>query len=108
MTGSLFSGRMRDVFNPMTSGALLMMPPLVVAGFVLERRLALRTKILLASSFEEAWDFFSAYQDIVLGIYYLTTENDGEPGEGMAFADIDEVYNFAWFQYAVVSGVFRF
>jgi len=23
-------------------------------------------------------------------------------------ADIDEVYNFAWFQYAVVSGVFRF
>ncbi|MDX2437422.1 MAG: hypothetical protein QNL88_10270, partial [Acidobacteriota bacterium] len=22
--------------------------------------------------------------------------------------DIDEVYNFAWFQYAVVSGVFRF
>ena len=23
-------------------------------------------------------------------------------------ADIEEVYNFAWFQYAVVSGVFRF
>jgi DNA-directed RNA polymerase subunit beta' len=30
-------------------------------------------------------------QDIVLGIYYLTTENDGEPGEGMAFADIGEI-----------------
>ncbi len=22
--------------------------------------------------------------------------------------DIDDVYNFAWFQYAAVSGVFRF
>jgi len=31
-------------------------------------RLRARPKILLASSFEEAWDFFSAYQEIVLGI----------------------------------------
>jgi hypothetical protein len=23
-------------------------------------------------------------------------------------ADIEDVYNFAWFQYAVVSGVYRF
>jgi DNA-directed RNA polymerase subunit beta' len=30
-------------------------------------------------------------QDIVLGIYYLTTEADGEPGEGMAFLDIGEI-----------------
>ena len=34
-------------------------------------------------------------QDIVLGIYYLTTENDGEPGEGMAFADMGEIEH-AW------------
>jgi DNA-directed RNA polymerase subunit beta' len=30
-------------------------------------------------------------QDIVLGIYYLTTEADGEPGEGSAFFDIGEI-----------------
>jgi DNA-directed RNA polymerase subunit beta' len=30
-------------------------------------------------------------QDIVLGLYYLTTEADGEPGEGMAFVDIGEI-----------------
>jgi DNA-directed RNA polymerase subunit beta' len=27
-------------------------------------------------------------QDIVLGLYYLSLEREGEPGEGMAFADI--------------------
>jgi DNA-directed RNA polymerase subunit beta' len=30
-------------------------------------------------------------QDIVLGLYYMTMEKDNEPGEGMAFTDIDEV-----------------
>jgi DNA-directed RNA polymerase subunit beta' len=30
-------------------------------------------------------------QDIVLGIYYLTMEKIGEPGEGMTFASMDEV-----------------
>ncbi len=30
-------------------------------------------------------------QDIVLGLYYLTMEQDGEPGEGHAFADIGEI-----------------
>jgi len=30
-------------------------------------------------------------QDIVLGLYYLSLESDGEPGEGMAFADVTEV-----------------
>jgi DNA-directed RNA polymerase subunit beta' len=30
-------------------------------------------------------------QDIVLGLYYLSMESDGEPGEGMAFADMAEV-----------------
>ena len=30
-------------------------------------------------------------QDIVLGLYYLTMEREGEPGEGMAFANIDEI-----------------
>ena len=30
-------------------------------------------------------------QDIVLGIYYLSTEAEGEPGEGMAFADMGEL-----------------
>jgi len=37
-------------------------------------------------------------QDIVLGIYHLTTENDGEPGEGMAFANIGEI------EHALASG----
>ncbi|NAZ37377.1 DNA-directed RNA polymerase subunit beta' [Rubellimicrobium sp. CFH 75288] len=30
-------------------------------------------------------------QDMVLGLYYTTIEREGMPGEGMAFADIDEV-----------------
>ena len=30
-------------------------------------------------------------QDIVLGLYYLTMERDGEKGEGMQFADLAEV-----------------
>ncbi len=30
-------------------------------------------------------------QDIVLGLYYLTMEQEGEPGEGHAFADIGEI-----------------
>ena len=30
-------------------------------------------------------------QDIVLGLYYLSQENEGEPGEGMVFADIGEI-----------------
>ncbi|MDX1422552.1 MAG: DNA-directed RNA polymerase subunit beta', partial [Kiloniellales bacterium] len=30
-------------------------------------------------------------QDIVLGLYYLTTESEGEPGEGMVFADLGEI-----------------
>jgi len=30
-------------------------------------------------------------QDIVLGLYYLTMEREGEPGEGMAFVDTAEI-----------------
>ncbi len=30
-------------------------------------------------------------QDIVLGLYYLSLEIDGEPGEGMVFSGLDEV-----------------
>ncbi len=30
-------------------------------------------------------------QDIVLGIYYITMEREGEPGEGMAFATMGEI-----------------
>jgi DNA-directed RNA polymerase subunit beta' len=30
-------------------------------------------------------------QDIVLGLYYLTMQRDGEPGEGMAFGNIGEI-----------------
>ena len=30
-------------------------------------------------------------QDIVLGLYYLTLETEGEPGEGMAFWDVGEI-----------------
>ncbi len=37
-------------------------------------------------------------QDIVLGLYYLTTESEGESGEGMAFADMGEL------QHALDSG----
>jgi len=31
-------------------------------------------------------------QDMVLGLYYLSMELEGEPGEGMAFADMAEVH----------------
>ena len=30
-------------------------------------------------------------QDIILGLYYLTMEREGEPGEGMVFADVGEI-----------------
>jgi len=30
-------------------------------------------------------------QDIVLGLYHITTERDGEPGEGMAFGNVGEI-----------------
>ncbi|MDA5193049.1 DNA-directed RNA polymerase subunit beta' [Govanella unica] len=30
-------------------------------------------------------------QDIVLGIYYITMERNGEPGEGMVFTDVAEI-----------------
>jgi len=30
-------------------------------------------------------------QDIVLGLYYMSTLQEGEPGEGMAFADLNEM-----------------
>ena len=30
-------------------------------------------------------------QDIVLGLYYLTLDRDGEPGEGMVFMDVGEI-----------------
>ncbi|MDH3474728.1 MAG: DNA-directed RNA polymerase subunit beta', partial [Rhodospirillales bacterium] len=38
-------------------------------------------------------------QDIVLGLYYLTMESEGEPGEGMAFRDMGEI------QHALEQGV---
>jgi len=38
-------------------------------------------------------------QDIVLGLYYLSIEAEGEPGEGMAFADMGEI------QHALDEGV---
>jgi DNA-directed RNA polymerase subunit beta' len=30
-------------------------------------------------------------QDIILGLYYMTTAKQGEPGEGMVFGDLEEV-----------------
>ncbi|GGO17381.1 DNA-directed RNA polymerase subunit beta' [Iodidimonas muriae] len=38
-------------------------------------------------------------QDIVLGLYYITIERENEPGEGMAFASLEEI------QYALDTGV---
>jgi DNA-directed RNA polymerase subunit beta' len=32
-------------------------------------------------------------QDIVLGLYYLSMDREGEPGEGKAFADIGEIHH---------------
>ncbi|MBV9637368.1 MAG: DNA-directed RNA polymerase subunit beta', partial [Methylobacteriaceae bacterium] len=37
-------------------------------------------------------------QDIVLGLYYVTLERDGEPGQGMAFANMGEI------EHALFSG----
>ena len=30
-------------------------------------------------------------QDIILGLYYMTMDREGQPGEGMAFADLNEI-----------------
>jgi CheY-like chemotaxis protein len=52
-------------------------------------RLRARPKLLLASSFEEAWDLFNAYQDLVLGILSdIEFPRDGEsaPGAGADLA----------------------
>ena len=38
-------------------------------------------------------------QDMVLGLYYLTLQREGMPGEGMVFADFDEV------QHALDAGI---
>ncbi|MDB2414666.1 DNA-directed RNA polymerase subunit beta' [Rickettsiales bacterium] len=38
-------------------------------------------------------------QDMILGLYYLTIEREGEPGEGMIFGDMSEV------QHALDSGM---
>ena len=38
-------------------------------------------------------------QDIVLGLYYLSVEKENEPGEGMAFSNIDEI------EHALEAGV---
>jgi DNA-directed RNA polymerase subunit beta' len=38
-------------------------------------------------------------QDIVLGLYYLSIMNEGEPGEGMAFGSIAEI------EHALEAGV---
>ncbi|GGY40318.1 DNA-directed RNA polymerase subunit beta' [Parvularcula lutaonensis] len=38
-------------------------------------------------------------QDIVLGLYYITLEKEGEPGEGMVFSDINEI------EHALQAGV---
>ena len=37
-------------------------------------------------------------QDIVLGLYYLTMDAEGEPGEGLVFADMSEI------EHAIYSG----
>ncbi len=34
-------------------------------------------------------------QDMVLGLYYLSLEREGEPGEGMLLADMAEVHQCA-------------
>ena len=51
---------------------------------------ALDVALKLGYDFNEKWGLTAGYRTVEGG------------------ADIEEVYNFAWFQYAVVSGVFRF
>jgi len=50
-------------------------------------------------------------QDIILGLYYLTSEKVGEPGEGMVFSDLDEIeqaiYNKEVTLHAKVTGRFE-
>lgn len=41
-------------------------------------------------------------QDIVLGLYYLTLEREGMPGEGMSFADICEV-EYALYEHQITT-----
>ena len=51
---------------------------------------ALHVALKVGYDFNEKWGLTAGYRTVEGG------------------ADIEEVYNFAWFQYAVVSGVFRF
>jgi hypothetical protein len=51
---------------------------------------ALDVALKVGYDFNEKWGLTAGYRTVEGG------------------ADIEEVYNFAWFQYAVVSGVFRF
>ena len=53
------------------------------------RELMLATKNLLKPADGEP--IVGPSKDMVLGVYYLTMEKDGKPGEGRTFGDIDEV-----------------
>ena len=63
--------------------------PLSIEAQLEARVLAMSTNNILSPS--NGKPIIVPTQDIVLGLYYITIASDGEPGEGMAFADMAEI-----------------
>ncbi len=64
--------------------------PLSIEAQLETRTLMLATNNILSPASGEP--IIVPSQDVVLGLYYMTRESINAKGEGMAFADIDEVY----------------
>jgi DNA-directed RNA polymerase subunit beta' len=63
--------------------------PLSIEAQLEARVLAMSTNNILSPS--NGKPIIVPSQDIVLGLYYITILSDGEPGEGMAFAEMAEI-----------------
>ena len=63
--------------------------PLALEAQLEARVLMMSTNNILSPS--DGKPIIQPSQDIVLGLYYLTQENEGAPGEGMAFRDMGEI-----------------
>ncbi|RPD36878.1 DNA-directed RNA polymerase subunit beta' [Candidatus Liberibacter solanacearum] len=101
-----------QAFEPkIISGKAIQLHPLVCAGYnadfdgdqmavyvVLSLEAQLEARVLMMSTNNllhpaSGVPVVVPSQDMVLGLYYLSIIHEGDPGEGMVFADVDEVYH---------------
>src|SRR5271156_1613929 len=99
-----------QAFEPrLIEGKAIQLPPLVCAAFnadfdgdqmavhvPLSLEAQLEARVLMMStnnilSPANGKPIIVPSQDIVLGLYYITTERGGEPGEGMVFTNVGEI-----------------